>query len=137
MKYELIDHTADFGVHVFGADAQTLFVNAAEALFEALTDTDRLSPTERLTVRVSGDDWPDLMVNWMRELLYLWTGRELLGKTVEINALSEFDLAAEVTAAPYDPDVHEIKTDIKAATYHQITARPTPHGWESKIIFDV
>ncbi len=29
MKYETIDHTADFGIHVFGADAKDLFANAA------------------------------------------------------------------------------------------------------------
>jgi len=33
MQYKLIDHTADFGLHVFGRDVQDLFVNAAHALY--------------------------------------------------------------------------------------------------------
>ncbi|MCD4778103.1 MAG: archease [Desulfobacterales bacterium] len=36
MKYETIDYTADFGIHVFGADAKDLFANAAFALFATL-----------------------------------------------------------------------------------------------------
>ena len=32
-KYKLINHTADFGIHVFGKDAEDLFTNAAFALF--------------------------------------------------------------------------------------------------------
>ena len=38
MKYKIIDHTADFGLHVFGTDPQDLFANAARAMFELITD---------------------------------------------------------------------------------------------------
>ena len=137
MKYEVIDHTADFGIHVFGADAKDLFANAAFALFDLITDIDALKGLNEHEVHITGDDWPDTMVNWLRELLYLWTCKEMLVKMADISYLTEHELTARVNFDPYDPDRHEIKNEIKAVTYHQIQVEKVPLGWESKIIFDV
>jgi len=136
-KYKLIDHTADFGIHVFGADPKELFANAAFATFDTLTEIDSLKSLKTTTLRVNGDDWSDLMINWLRELLYLWNGKELLVKKTRILALSENELSANVELDPFDPDRHEIKIEIKAVTYHQIQVSSGPEGWEARVIFDV
>jgi len=137
MRYKLIDHTADFGIHVFGADPEELFANAAFATFDMLTEIDSLESLKTTNLRVTGDDWSDLMVNWLRELLYLWNGKELLVKKTQILALSENELSANVELDPFDPDRHEIESEIKAVTYHQIQVSRGPDGWEAKIIFDI
>ncbi len=137
MRYKLIDHTADFGIHVFGADPVELFANAAFATFDMLTEMDTLEAREIADLQVTGDDWADLMVNWLRELLYFWNGKELLVKKAQILALSENKLSASVELDPFDPDRHEIKIEIKAVTYHQIQVSEGHDGWEAKIIFDV
>ena len=136
-KYKLIDHTADFGIHVFGADPKELFANAAFATFDTLTEIDSLKSLKTTTLRVNGDDWSDLMINWLRELLYLWNGKELLVKKTRILALSENELSANVEFDPFDPGRHEIKIEIKAVTYHQIQVSSGPVGWEARVIFDV
>jgi len=137
MKYCLIDHTADFGIHVFGADPKDLFANAAQAMFDQIVAVDTLKGTGKHNLDITGDDWPDLMVNWLRELLYLWTGKEMLIKRVAILSISEHLLLAKVHFDTFDPNRHEIKNEIKAVTYHQIQVESGPAGWESKIIFDV
>ena len=137
MRYSLIDHTADCGIHVFGADSKELFANAAYAMFDMLTEIDSLESLKTTNLRVTGDDWSDLMVNWLRELLYLWNGKELLVKKTRILTLSENELSANVELDPFDPDRHEIKIEIKAVTYHQIQVSEGPKGWEAKIIFDI
>jgi SHS2 domain-containing protein len=136
-KYRLIDHTADLGIHVFGKDPDELFDTAARAMFDQITNIKALKGIEQQSIKVKGADWPDLMVNWLRELLYLWTVKELLVKTVEILSLSETELSAVVKADPYDPENHIIKAEIKAVTYHQSSVESGLTGWESKIIFDV
>ncbi|QTA87180.1 archease [Desulfonema magnum] len=137
IKYNLIDHTADFGMHVFGSDMKELFGNAARAMFDVITDINKLQEMNEYKIHVSGDDWPDLMVNWLREMLFLWTGRELLVKKISILSLCEYELTASVMCDLYDPDTHFIKNEIKAVTYHQIEVYRAATGWESKIIFDV
>ena len=135
--YELIDHTADFGIRVSGSDSRDLFANAAWALFDVITETEALTGNDSCRITVSGDDWSDLMVNWLREVLYLWNGKEKLMKSVQILSLSEKKLSAKIFFDTYLPDRHIIKTEIKAVTYHQVYVRHSPFGWEAGIIFDI
>ena len=137
MKYKIIDHTADFGLHVFGADPPDLFANAARAMFELITEPQTVNTDQSLTVTVEGVDWPDLMVNWLRELLYLWTGKELLVGAIDIQQVSDKKITAIITADRFDPKRHPVQTEIKAVTYHQIQVKRKSTGWEAKIIFDV
>jgi SHS2 domain-containing protein len=136
-KYSLIDHTADFGIQVFGKNPAELFANAAFAIFDLITDIRKVTGKNKKKVFVTSSDWPDLMVNWLRELLYLWNGNEMLVKEVDIHSISEKRLSATVFYEPYDSDHHVIKMEIKAVTYHQIQVAPTPRRWETRIIFDV
>ena len=137
MKYRIIEHTADFGIHVYGRDINRLFVNAAHALFDLITDVRILEGKVENSIRISGYDWPDLMVNWLRELLCHWTVEDRLVRDVDIINIAEYSLRAIVTSDPYDQKRHAIKQEIKAVTYHQIDVHPGPSGWEARIIFDV
>ena len=136
-KYHLIDHTADFGIQVSGSTSKDLFANAAEALFDVITEIDSLTGHDSCHMEVFGADWSDLMVNWLREILYLWNGKERLVKSANITSISEKKLSAQVVFDPYDPDCHTVKTEIKAVTYHQIQVKRTPSGWTARIIFDI
>jgi SHS2 domain-containing protein len=137
MKYEIIDHTADFGLHVYGCDERDLFSNAAMAMFDMIADGDMGKGSKIFDVQVTGDDWPDLMVNWLRELLYLWAGKELLVKRIDIVSISAYEVKAKAFVDPYNAKRHIAKNEIKAVTYHQIRVSGGPSGWEAKIIFDV
>jgi SHS2 domain-containing protein len=137
MNYHIIDHTADFGLHVFGATEKALYENAAAAMFEQIVDTGALTGEATLEIVVEGEDRADLMVSWLRELLYLWTGKEMLLKTVRVDRLTPQMLAARVTCDAFHPDLHAIKNEIKAVTYHQIQVVSGADGWEARVIFDV
>jgi SHS2 domain-containing protein len=137
MRYRLIDHTADTGVVLEAADGPSLFENAAFALFDLLTDLKRVEGRQSLTLGVTGQDWPDLMVAWMRELLYLWVGRGLLVGSARVEGLEEFRLGATLAVEPFDPRRHAIKTEIKAVTYHQLAVTSGPEGWRARIVFDI
>ena len=138
MTYRLIDHTADFGIHVVGSDLKALFENAADAMFDLIVDRRKALGAQNREIEIGGEDWPDLMVNWLRELLYLWNGNGLIVKRTDIVSISEYNISAIAKVDPYDPSLHDINEEIKAVTYHQISVRPKgDQGWESTIIFDV
>jgi len=136
-SYKLIDHTADFGMHVCAPSVKELFQHAALALMDQLVEAAK--PCERQTrqLSVEGSDWPDLMVNWLREILFLWDGKERLVRSVKIEALTDNKLNAEVQTEAFSPQHHVIKTEIKAVTYHQIQVVDRGHQWEAMIIFDI
>ena len=136
-NYKLIDHTADFGIHVFGKNAADLYANAAWALFDLVADIRTIKGENGKKIIASGSDWPDLMVNWLRELLYLWTGNELLVKPIKIQQITPYEIIAILYYDCFTPDRHVIKQEIKAVTYHQIQVTQSSRGWEAQIIFDV
>jgi len=137
MNYKLTDHTADLGIEVYGSSLRELFENAGYAMFDIITDTNRLTAFSETTLNITGEDRPDLMVNWLRELLYLWTGKGLLVKLINILSISDYALSAIVKYEPFAPERHQIKSELKAVTYHQIRVERKDAKWEAGIIFDV
>ncbi len=137
VHYFIIDHTADLGIQVFGIDPKQLFTHAGLSMFDLITDIQKLTVEDEHLVSVKGEDWPDLMVVWLRELLYMWVGKEMLVKSIDIQSIGEFKVSARVAWARFDPDCHVINREIKAVTYHQIQVTRTSRGWTSTIIFDI
>ena len=135
--YVLLDHTADVGIKIAADHPRELFATAAYAMFDMITDLQRVEGQQRHKVSIEGTDWPDMMVNWLRELLFFWSGRQMLIKRVRIGALSAQRLAADLWYDGYDPQRHRIKEEIKAVTYHQIRVEQGVKGWEAQVIFDV
>ena len=136
-KYETIDHTADLGIKVFGRDREELFVNAAYALFDLITDIKKVEEKISFEVAVEGNDGEDLMINWLGELLYLSQGRELLLKNFNIENLDETSIKAIVAGEMYQPRKHTINLEIKAVTYHQVEIKQAGNKWSARIIFDL
>jgi protein archease len=135
--YRFIDHTADFRLEIYGVDEKDLFVQAALALTDLITDPKALQGSCRRSITVSGDDWSDLMVNWLRELLYLWNGEEQLISHVALQLLEPTHLEATMTYDPYCAGRHSIRNEIKAVTYHQIEVGPYKNGWRARVVFDI
>ena len=135
--YRFIDHTADFRLEIFGVDEEDLFVRAAMALTDLITDPAMLKGRRRQNLTVNGDDWPDLMVNWLRELLYLWSGEERLVCGVTLKSLESTQIVAMVTTDAFRAGGHPIRNEIKAVTYHQIEVCPWQTGWRARVVFDI
>jgi SHS2 domain-containing protein len=134
--YRFFDHTADFGIEIFGDDARSLYEEAAKALFDLIAGSGTIVRGHQRKLEVSGEDWADLMVNWLRELLYIWNGESQLVRRVEMLTLKKTLLQAMVTSEEYDPECHEIRNEIKAVTYHQIEAGPFEDGWRARVVLD-
>ncbi|GAB6906418.1 Archease domain containing protein [Desulfosarcina cetonica] len=135
--YTLLDHTADLRIRVEGRDPADLFANAGLALAELICDPASLDAKEIVVLEIEGDDAPDLMVNTLRELLYLWTGKQKLIKVVETLANSPTTVSVRVTTDDFMPGRHTILNEIKAVTYHQIAVEPTDDGWQATVVLDI
>jgi SHS2 domain-containing protein len=110
---------------------------AGFALFDLITALKDVKVRETVQLAVEGDDPADLMVNWLRELLYLWNGKEQLVKTIRIRSMAETAVSAAIGVESFAPERHRIRHEIKAVTYHQIRVEPTPKGYAATVIFDV
>ncbi|BBO84854.1 protein archease [Desulfosarcina ovata subsp. sediminis] len=134
--YTLLDHTADLRIRITGGNMAELFANAGLAMADLICDPNTLISDETLTIEIEGDDPADLMVNYLRELLYQWTGNEKLINTVDILNISDNALSARLHTTRYNADQHAILSEIKAVTYHQIAVEPVADGWQATVVLD-
>jgi SHS2 domain-containing protein len=136
-SYELIEHTADCGMRVFGSDITDLYKNAAFAMYDVMVETEKKAPDFTETIEVEGYDRPDLLINWLRELIYYWHVKERILVSVDIRFISEQRIEAEAGFIGFDPETSVLKTELKAVTYHQVDVKKKPRGFEATVIFDV
>ncbi len=136
-SYKTFNHTADLGIEVYGEDQKQLFVNAGLALFDLITDMDKVEVKTSLPLMAEGMDLEDLMVSWLRELLYLHQVKGYLFRNFAIHEISEKVLKATVKGEKFNPRRHELTREIKAATYHQIKVACEKGVWISRIVFDI
>ena len=136
-RFEILDHTADIGLIVYGENLKTLFENAGEAFFHLITDLKKVRRRIEKRVEIEKEDLDRLMVDWLSELLYFHDVESLLFKGFKVESVGENGLKAVVKGEPFQDGVHVIKTEIKAVTYHQIEVLKKKGSWRAQIIFDL
>jgi len=135
--WRFLDHTADLGIEVDGSSLEELFARAGETVFELMVALSTVEKTISRDLVIEGSDLPDLWVNYLREVLYLWSGEGLIMKKVNVSQMTDTHLEATLYGEPYDSRRHALMMEIKAVTYHQAEVVRTPEGWKGRVIFDV
>jgi len=137
LSYQIVDHTADLGIIVKGVDEKDVFIRAAQAMTDLMVEGDISKKTVIKDVSLQGEDFPDLMVRWLGEILYLFDGEKLIVNSIEIKSISPIKLESTLTLSSFEPEHHQVIREIKAVTYHQISVDKTKDGWQARIIFDI
>jgi SHS2 domain-containing protein len=139
-KFEIRDDiaSADFIFDAYGDSLNELFVSCATACFSAMTDLETVAPIKEFSIELNGDNAEELLYGFISEIIYL--------KDIEKIFLSAFDvdiapdrksLKAVVTGEPIDYDKHTIKTDVKAATYHELEISKLDGGFKAHMVLDL
>ena len=136
--FEVLEHTADIGLRAWGKTREALFENCALGLAEILDRSGNgevAEGTGRVAVELHATDIEALLVEWMNEVLFALEGEEACLHGSRITEITEAELRAqiELSACAGIPEA----TELKAATYHQLSILETPRGWEATVYFDV
>ncbi|MBU2488195.1 MAG: archease [Proteobacteria bacterium] len=135
--YEFLDHTADLGIRLTAPDLPGLYAKSALVLADLLSGPCRGPGDRNRRVSVEGEDPADLLVNWLREILFLFWSEGLLVCQVRIQEVSGTFLTAEILGETFRPDTHPVGEEIKAVTWHQARVARENNGWTAQVIFDV
>lgn len=136
--YKLLDHTSEIGFEATGATLGDAFANAGKAVFEIMTDVDRLSTDTDTSFTVESENLEALLFDFVDELIYLSQADGLL--------LGLFDVTIDETVDGYRLECtgtgQEIQADmrlqeIKAPTYSDIVVEEQADGWRLRMFVDV
>jgi len=135
--YGTFDHTADLGLRIRAADLNTLFAEAALALFSTLVeDLDTVAHVQHLEVAIPGSDREFLLFDWLKELLYRFEVEHLLLSRFSVQIGAD-GLRGSAWGEPFDRQRHELAHEVKAITYHGLRVEETPDGWLAEVIVDI
>ncbi len=139
--FEFLEHTADAYVAAYGKNMSEAFENAALAMFQVMTSTDRIAQTVEDTVEVEATDEQALLYSWLEALLVKFEVQEMLHSKFKILNLGKtptgFKLEARIWGEKFDPKKHTQKVGVKAVTYHRMEIIKHPDKVTLKFILDI
>ena len=138
-KFEFIEHTADFGLCVYGKTSADLFKNYATTLFSIITDYQPKKIINR-KITLQAQSLAELLVDWLNELLSIFFADDFLPKEYSLKISDDKGgkiLQAEIKGEKFDFENNELKREIKAATYHDLKVEENDRGYVAEVIFDV
>ncbi len=135
--HETFDHTADLGLCIRAANLDTLFVEAAQALFETIIpDLASVRPLQKIEIALTGDDREFLLFDWLKELLFHFDADHLLLGKFEVH-VREDGLTGSAWGEPVDRARHVLEHEVKAITYHGLRVERDGDGWMAEVIVDI
>lgn len=140
MAYQFFDHTGDVGAALTGRTLDELFVSAALAFTDTVTQLDRVEPKRPEEVDVAAPELDLLLVDFLSELLYRFDTRAWLTGDAEVE-VRELDggwaLQGTLLGERQADTRHPIRILIKAVTYHGLEIKQRDDIWEARIVFDI
>ena len=136
-RYEQFSHTADIGVRIFGASLKELFENAAFAMFDIIADLEGLRGDIKQNFELKAVNSEELLVAWLDELLYNFYTKQIIFFKFEVTELTDESIKATAFGRPVAANKNRLKTEIKAATYHNLNIKKTGDSYAAEVIFDV
>jgi len=123
-KFEFLEHTADILIAAHGQNMEEAFENAALAMFEVMTDSAKVTPTQEDSLEVEAEDEYALLYNWLEALLVRFEVNGMLYSKFKINTIQDtsesFKLNATIWGEKFNPEKHTQKVAVKAVTYHRM-----------------
>ncbi|HVY54806.1 MAG TPA: archease [Thermodesulfobacteriota bacterium] len=137
MSYEILEHTADVGVRVYGGNLAELLKNAALALLSLITDRESVRPDEEVVFDVRAETGEELLIKMLSEILYIHEVRKMVFAEADIELTDDYSLRGRLRGEKTDSSRHELLQDIKAATYHNLKIKRVNDRFMAEIIFDI
>jgi SHS2 domain-containing protein len=140
-KFEFLEHTADVYIAAHGKNLEEAFENAAFAMFEVMTDTSKVSPSEEAAVEVEAEDEYALLYSWLEALLVKFEVNGMLCSKFKISRLEEtpegFKLTATAWGEKFNAEKHAQKVAVKAVTYHRMEIIKNTDNVTLEFILDI
>lgn len=151
-KFQPLDISGDAGIRVFGNTPEEIFANASAGLYSLITDISLVKAEKTAEISASGNSPESLLISWLNELIFQFDTYGFIAKEVmtleifpEIRVPdaheakpggNDYRVRAVLSGEDFDPERHEGRLLVKAATYHKLRIEKAGSEWQADIIFD-
>ncbi len=122
MPYEYLDHEADIGILSTGDTLEETFEEGAKAMFDVMVDLDTVEGHQQVEIAVEATDVAALFVEWLNELLAQSDIKGMFFSNFCVEQIESLEGIYRLRGIAFgevrDPNKHNIKTEVKGATYY-------------------
>lgn len=141
MPYKFIEHPADIAVEVDGNSLEELFKSACYAWREAAMNISSFNKESSKKFIFNGTTAEILLIELLSELNFQLYSKKWVFVTIQNLAIekkdSDYHLEIELFGQTFHPEIHDMKEEIKAITYHQVKIEKVGNLYKTLIVFDV
>ena len=130
------EHTGDLGIELEAPTRVELFANAALALAHLMVAAEGISPYESRLVETFAETDEDLIHDMLAAALNVFLADGFIWCKTRAEERPG-GVAVTLSGERYDPRRHQLLTEIKAVTYHELQVGRSRGLWRARIVFDV
>ena len=143
--FELLPHTADLKIRVYGSTLQELFRHALFGMFQSIGPRSKICEKkgdrmyckqlpQHHDIEVHAPDYDALLVDFLSEALSLSDIYNEAYLDATLHELDQHHLKATIHGVPIEG--FEV-VEIKAVTHHDISIKQINGVWQTEIVFDI
>ncbi|MEM4703369.1 MAG: archease [Candidatus Pacearchaeota archaeon] len=135
MTFERFEHKADIGIRGKGKTVELAFCEAAKAMFSVECNIQKVKPFRKINIKCKASNIEELFVEWLNALLAQSSVHGMLFSKfyckIKNNKLVGWAKGEKIQAK------HELKIEVKAATYSELKVYRQDRLWTAQCIVDV
>ena len=139
--YTELEHPSDLFLEIRGRDVPELVENALFALYDQIADLEGFEPRQAQTLEVTAARLDHALRSLLSEALYRFDTDGFVAADGEVAVSGEpegpWHLTARLWGENADRTRHTLQREVKAVTYHRLSASRTNDGWLATILFDL
>ena len=134
--------TADVAFEAFGKSLKDVFENAALATVETMVDTDTVSPRMQKMIKLQNKEIGALLIDFLNELIYYKDAEQMFISKFDVDVKQKKEngvwiLTAKIAGEPLDYKKHQLRADVKAATWHLFELKQKGKEWTARVVLDI
>ena len=138
--FKYLEHITDAYIEAWGDSLEEAFSYAATAVINVMFEIKNVRGTGKTDFQVEGEDYLELLFNWLEKVLLLISIDNQVISSFEIK-ISKLDkkyrLTAQGMAEAIDISKHNYRTEIKGITYHEMQVLQEDGQYKVRFILDL
>jgi SHS2 domain-containing protein len=138
--YNFIEHPADIAVALTAETLEKLFETGAEAWKASVMENSSTEIPFEFLIQNEANSLEELLVEFLSELNFMLVSKKLVYskiKSITIEEKNNFKINAALYFEDFNQSWHQLKSEIKAVTYHQMKIQRKDNIYTTKLIFDI
>jgi len=139
-QFKFFPKTADAKFQAYGKTLEEAFANAALAMFNVMTPTEKIKPIIERKVSAEAESLEALLYDFLVKFLVLLDGEGFIAHEIIVSKVDDTDGKYSIKATALGDRLngkYEAHNNVKAVTYNEMKISSDKKGWVLQVVCDI